>query len=456
MSVAASQPIVPSPAVPRRPAANPAAVERARNWITLFLVVHIGCAIGLYLFGNTSLRMPLRIGLYAASLSLLFLIKGRGHKHPASVFFELIAAVLLVGLLNPDRSSWTAGVAQVTLYLAVIAPIVWVSRLVIDRSVFYRVALILWIFYTLSSIVGALQVRYPGQFDGAMSANYDDKYIGAMTITLADGTMTLRPKGLTDVAGGAGASGVFSVCLGFGLLLTTVNPFARAAIIGTMVLSLFNIYLSHGRTNLVVVAVDTLVLLYVLQRRKSFGKIAFLMMVVCGVSFIGTSLAFTVGGEQTINRWNTLLDDSPGQVAYQNRGIFLEVLLKEDIYKYPLGAGSGRWGMMLSYFGDPSAGLWAEMMWQALLYDGGIPLIIMYLVMLGIILHQSMKIGVNARNEELGVWAGVVSGFTVATMAASFVYPVYIKAAGLEMILLNACLFGYYRFELAKARGSLA
>lgn len=433
--------------MPRRVAnlARPADIVRGRTWLTLFVLVNVLFAVGLFFLGNTSLRLPLRIGVYAASLGFLFLVKGRGQRHPASVLFDLIAAVLILGLLNPDRSSWTAGVAQISLYLAVLAPLVWVGRLGVDRIAFERVVLILWAFYTISAVLGALQVKYPGRFDGAVSINYDEQFIGAMLIKTADGTTLMRPKGLTDTAGGAGASGLLSIVLGFGILLTSRSPIVRGMVICTMIVSLFDIYLSHGRTNLVIVAVAAITLMFVLQRRKNHAKLMFLVTVIGGVILVGTSVAFTVGGETTIDRWYSLIEEDPTSVAYKNRGQFLEGMLTEDIYKYPLGAGTGRWGMMTGYFGDVSTALWAEMMWQALLYDGGIPAIVLYVVLLAVLLRVSLKIALRSKDNDIGIWAGVVAGFTMATVAASFVYPVYIKAAGLEMILLNGCLFSWSR-----------
>ena len=128
-------------------------------------------------------------------------------------------------------------------------------------------------------------------------------------------------------------------------------------------------------------------------------------------------------------------------MIYKNRGVFLDIMLREDIFKYPLGAGAGRWGMMCVYFGDPAQSLWAEIMWQALLFDGGIPLVLLYIWLLSVLLFTAWRIALRARDPELSCWAAVTFAFTLGTIAASFVYPIYIKPAAIDMFVLNACLY---------------
>src|SRR4029077_13654235 len=94
--------------------------------------------------------------------------------------------------------------------------------------------------------------------------------------------------------------------------------------------------------------------------------------------------AVSVGGKVVTGRLATLTQDRPGKVYYNSRGHFIEELVTEWVPKYPLGAGLGRWGMMNRYFGDNShpsrSMLWVEIQWTGWVFDGGLPLILIYLV----------------------------------------------------------------------------
>ena len=226
----------------------------SRRYVLAFLVGGIGFQIGLFQFGDTALRMPLRGGLYLLSLVALIMLRGTGRPHPANRIIHLIIVVLGISLLMPGGGVM-ASVAQLTLYLAVLAPMIWIGRLTITRQTFRYTLIAIWAFHTASAAVGVLQVRYPGLIDGAISNNYDDAAKGAMSIVTAEGAHILRPKGLTDVAGGAGGSGVSAAILGIGLLLTARGYPMRIAAAASLFASLFSIYLSHGRTNLILVAV---------------------------------------------------------------------------------------------------------------------------------------------------------------------------------------------------------
>ena len=421
--------------------ARPAATSRSSAWIIpAFLGGLIVFQIGLFLLGDTKLRLPLRVGVYGISLAALLLVRGRGTPHPAAKVVWLIMLVLGLGLLIPGGGI-VAAIAQCTLYVATAAPLIWAGRLKIDRKTFRAALLIIWAFHTASAGLGVLQVKYPGRFDGAVSENYDDYFIGAMTITIADGTKLMRPKGLTDTAGGAGASGVSAAILAIGVLLTARNPLMQAAAVLSMIVGLFSIYLSNGRTNIVLVAVALIAASFVLLRRNDQPRLVLLAGVATIVTIVGTTLAFAIGGSATFDRFATLTAEPASEVVYKNRGTFLEGLLKEDIFKYPLGAGAGRWGMMNGYFGNPAAALWAEMQWQALLYDGGIQLILLYIWLLTSLLWNAWKIALNSPDRELSCWATAIFSFTLATVAASFVYPIYVKQAAVEVFLLNACLY---------------
>ena len=424
------------------------------DWPARFVLFAIACAAGLLVLAGTPLRLPLRVAVYGASLALLVARRPRYRAHPALKLAVWVPVLLAASVLNPQRSTLLAAVAQGMLYLSILAPLAWVAAGRPDHRVFRRVALILWAFYVASAAVGVLQVYNPGRFQGAVSEVTASKYNyqhGAAAVVLADGTVTQKPMGLTDSPGGAASGGLNAIVLGTGLLLTERSRWLRYAAVAGMAVGLFCIFLSQIRSLLVMGGICSVVTLVVLGWRADWGRAAKLGAVLAVVAAGGTFWAFAVAGEQTIDRFSTLVAEDPGTVFQKNRGHFLQAMLTEDIYEYPFGAGTGRWGMMNYYFGRRGNAIWSEMIWTSWLYDGGIPLVLLNAALLAVMLWTAWKIATRGRRGagEVGtwvaVWAAVVLSYDVAAVAASFVTPIFSVQGGLEVWLINALLFSASR-----------
>ena len=394
----------------------------------------------------------MRVGAYGLSLAMIVFVKGRGRPHPAWSWAQAAMAVLLVSVVNPAGDKIVARIASIALYTSILAPMLWVGRVALEQGVLRRVMLVMWGFYTASAVMGVLQVNYPGQFDGATSNNFTEQQVGAWRYQLADGRTILRPKGLSDTPGGASIGGTYAIILGAGLLLTETSLVLRAGVVGGMIAGLFCIFLCAQRTNLVIVALASVTLIAVLVRRKSIRKATTLAAVIGGVATVGTAMAFAIGGTAVIDRFSTLVSGDVNAAFLDNRGIFFEELVQHDVYAFPIGAGLGRWGMVNSYFGGGTDALWAEMQWQSLMFDGGIPLVIIYVGLIGTLVWTSWRSAVTAPSDLLGCWAGVVVGYNVAAVAATFVFPVFSLQLGMEVVFLNACLYGTCRHSLGTAK----
>jgi len=160
---------------------------------------------------------------------------------------------------------------------------------------------------------------------------------------------------------------------------------------------------------------------------------------------LGIVWAFAVGGQQTVARFASLTADNPTDVYTQNRGFFLQELIFTDIPRYPLGAGLGRWGMMNYYFGthDSADQLYSEIMWTGWIFDGGVPLMVVYLAGMLCALWVAWRLA-GSRHPMLGLWAAVVFSYDVAALAGTFVFPLFVVQGGLEFWLINACLYSAY------------
>ncbi len=119
--------------------------------------------------------------------------------------------------------------------------------------------------------------------------------------------------------------------------------------------------------------------------------------------------------------------------------MFLTELIDYDIPHYPIGAGLGRWGMMNFYFGNGEQ-IWSEIIWTGWVFDGGIPLLLLYGSAFFLAIWVSWRLAAT-RRDRIGLWAGVVCAYNAAALAGSFCFPLFVVQQGMEFWLINACLF---------------
>jgi hypothetical protein len=208
------------------------------------------------------------------------------------------------------------------------------------------------------------------------------------------------------------------------------------------------IYLSQIRSMMVLTAVCLLAFCSMFAWQKRRDSLISLMSILAVSIALSFTFAVGIGGTSVTTRMSTLIEERPDIVYYKNRGLFLDYTIKELLPKYPFGAGLGRWGIM-NNFGDNTdpnrAGLYVEIQWTGWLLDGGIPLILTYLIALGIALQKALKITLTRGIGELSIWGAIVLAYSLGSVAGTFNYPVFIGQAGMEFWLLNAALFAAAR-----------
>lgn len=434
-------------------ATKPSALRRLRDrsttfWIQVFVIFQICCQLALLSSSFGSFRLILRIASFGLSIAFLFALRGRGERHPASIAAKWILGIVFLSLFHPS-TNLAAGAAQAVMYLAILAPLFWVPRLRVDVNGLRRVILILWVFYTLSAAVGVLQVYAPGRFQPNLSAVYaamDEGFIADLSITTASGQRVLRPMGLTDIPGGAATGGFYAVLFGLGFFLIERKAWVKIACIVSIIIGLGSIYLSQLRSVLIMAAICIVTLTAILIWKRNVAKFSMLLMILV-ITVLGSFyLAVSLAGTSVTTRLSSLVDARPTEVYYRSRGIFLEYTLKELLPVYPLGAGLGRWGMMSSYFGqkgDPNQkALYAEIQWTGWLLDGGLPLMIAYMIALLMALYAAWKVVQKPPHlfGDLYLWGALLLAYNVSAIALTFSYPLFIGQAGLEFWLLNATI----------------
>ncbi|MBE9010110.1 hypothetical protein IQ250_07815 [Pseudanabaenaceae cyanobacterium LEGE 13415] len=391
--------------------------------------------------------MFLRAGAFALSLGLLWKVPKAGINHPAKRWAIAVLCIMALQLFwHPYISSIRAGLAQCFMYLAILAPLFWVSRLKLSDEDFRWLIYLLWGFHTLSSIVGVLQIYYPEVFQFAISSLIEEGQHGGaqLKITLANGAYIYRPSGLSDVPGSAATSGFYALLLGTGIALQTRHFLMRLISTASVPIGLFCIYLSQVRSTLVVSLLCLLVIGLVLLQLKRVRQVAVMVGTMIVLAVITTHWAVGVGGEMLSDRLLTLLADSPDTVIYQSRGVFLEETIFDIIPQYPFGAGLGRWGMMNDYFGDNynpmTFPVWVEIQWTGWAYDGGIPLIIAYSGAIVAACGGIWRV-ISDRSSSLQLWAGIIFAYNMGAIAITFSYPLFLSQAGMEFWLINTALF---------------
>ena len=364
--------------------------------------------------------------------------------HPAAKVALALLAVMGFGLAHID-SILLSGVSQWLLNIAIWAPLFWVGRINVSPRTLRNALLLLWGFHVAGSIVGVLQVYDPDRF--APSPEFVRKLMGpnadALVITLSDGRRMWRPCGLSDTPGGAAASGSFAVVVGMMLVMANVRWFVRAAAAAGIVAGIFCIYICEIRSILIITVISVIALAAVQFFQGRLSRAATLAILAPWIAVGCLFWIKSVGGDAATDRLRTLTAAAPGSVYYRNRGVFIEHSLLEELPKYPLGAGLGRYGMMYSHFGDKRIRpLYAEVQLTAWLYDGGLLLVLLGYTAVGIACYVSLRLAISRRSDPLlRDYAAVIAALNIGWLAITFNYPLFLGQGGMIFWLLNGALF---------------
>lgn len=440
----------PIPALGSPSVQAPAASKLLRGDLVLpgFVLFQFACQLLLITSVGGGVRVVLRSVMFVASIALFVLLRRhRAPIHDSAKVAVWIMALLGAQMLHPTTNGALSGFAHWALYFAILGPLFWVPRLRNGTQAIRRLITVFWLFHVTSCVLGVLQVVYPGQFQPNLStaiSSLGEGYVNGLTITTNTGEVTFRPMGLSDTPGGAGASGVYAALFGVGILFGYRQYWLRAVALGSVALGMVAVYLSQVRLAVVVLALSLVAAGVIIMIRRGARWAAGFVASVALMGSLAYGWAMGLAGDTVSSRLETLTEEDPRQVYYQNRGIFLEYTVEELIPKFPLGAGLGRWGMIYSYLGntdDPERGpLWAEIQLTGWVYDGGVLMIALYGLALLIAMRQAIWIAVRAPFSPLWIWAAMLFAYDVGSLAMTFSYPVFIGQAGMEFWLFNAAL----------------
>jgi hypothetical protein len=405
----------------------------------------------LYLGGTQPIRIPLRVGAFAVSLLALLYRPVHGTKpppHPAQPWLLFCIAYLALMTFHPDTATRWCGLAQVMLYLAVAAPSFWAPRLVRDARRLDRLLFLLLLCNGVNAVVGVMQVYdpsswLPAEFSTQALRTYDqpDAYEGP------DGRLIVRPPGLSDLPGAVCGPAASAALLGLGFAVKERGICKRLIAFALAFAGMAAIYLTHVRSSLVVVGVSVLVYAVCLILQRRLRSALSLLIAAAGLVTMGLIFATMLGGEVIGERFGSLFTSGPATVYYRSgRGVQAEFALRLLAWRYPLGAGLGRWGMMRAYFGEDAnptppttSAIWAEIQLTAWVLDGGLVLLCAYSMALVLSLRGMV---LSLRDEALRDSSAVVCAMGAGTAALIFSFIPFTAPVGIQFWFLSGALHG--------------
>jgi hypothetical protein len=411
----------------------------------------------MYLPGNQQFRFAIRAGSFLVSMGVFayWWTKGRPRlriRHPAAPWLLLVATTLGVMVGHPDTSSLAAGLGQMTLYVAVFAPLFWVPMFVTDRRTLLRVLVVLLLCNGINSLVGVMQVYDPDRWMPAeFSATFmqDRNMLGTALYVGANGRLVVRPPGLFDTPGAVCGAGTVATLLGLIFFLERMAWWKRLGAFTFAGAGLAAIYLSHVRSSLVVALGMLVVYIALLSVQHQKTRAVALLGLGAGLVVGALLLATLLGGDSVQHRFLTFFEESPTDLYYRSRGNQVHAALTDRLREFPAGAGLGRWGVMSSYLGVPaSTQIGAEVQPLAWVLDGGIVLLFGYgLALLSTVVWELRLIRrLPDRRDRL--WAAAVVAANIGTLALVFTFVPFATQIGMQFWFLEGLLHGAMAMQL--------
>ena len=413
-----------------------------------FIVSQTAIPAVLFLPGTQGVRLYVRVASFA--IALCFLARWAlgetraGRRHPAQAW--LLASIVYIAamLAHPYTSSTLAGVAQLVLYVSVMAPLFWAPSIVRNPDHLARLMTVLLVCNGVNAFVGVMQVYDPARWMPLeMSRIVTGSAFGLDTVSYkGPNGVIVRPPGLFDNPGAVAGPGMYAALLGLVFATSARALWQRAVALAASFAGVAAIYLSQVRVSLVVLAIMmvTYVAVLVLQRR---GRRAIVFATIAGGLVLATfAFAVGLGGKSIVQRTWTLFAQDPVSLYTASRGGQLVYTFADLIGEFPLGAGLGRWGMISTYFGGSQPPLWAEIQIAGWAIDGGVPLLLLGVGAAGIALVAAWRLAMSDPDPKVRACAAVILAANLGTAALIFSFTPFVTQIGLQFWFLAGAVHG--------------
>jgi len=428
-----------------------------------------------YIPGANVVRTPLRVVDYSLVLLVWAWVLVHGRRQVGRTFVpKLLLAVcagwLLISIAHPTTNSLISGTAQAFLVISIMSPVFWVPQLKITPERMSRLLRLIFFANLLSSMWGLGQVYMPDRFNPPDIAIFHRSVgmEGALSLTTSSGRRIIRPCGLTDTPGAAAGASANVIIIGLLWSLRPMPLWRRAALVGVCFFATGIIYISQVRVMLLTMVASLIATTVVFVLRGSFGKATVLAVILGTLVAGGLGWAAYVGGEAATKRFAALFEEDALTTYQQHRGGFLQKAIYEELPRFPLGAGLGRWGQIYYYFGNKAfpfgvgrGELYSEIQISAWVYDGGLPLLAMYASAALLAVWSAFRLALHANDPALSNAACPIFAMGLTLLAVCLGAMPFIGPAGVQFWLLTTALFvsneqtgvAARRARLAAARG---
>jgi hypothetical protein len=412
----------------------------------------------LYLPGTQVFRLPIRVSSFAISLFALVWWRVRssqetdGPRHPAVPWLVAVVAAVSLMMFHPHTNSFRAGLAQIGLYICILAPLFWAPAFVRSPGHLRRILTLLLICNGVNAVVGVLQVYDPARWlphEFSRLVTESDMGLGPVSYTGPNGELIVRPPGLFDTPGAVAGVGMLSALLGVIFAASRIPMWQRLGSLALAFASVAAIYLSQVRVSLVVLAGMMVAYALLLGRQRRMTELSG-FATLSGLMLVGAlGYATVLGGESIVERVFTLFADDPVTIYYASRGGQLVYALNEFFFDFPFGAGLGRWGMTAAYFSDQSnlaaQSIWAEIQIAGWMIDGGFILVFLYCGALVATSLDQWRLAINAAHPLVRISAAVILAANAGTFALILSFTPFMTQIGLQFWFLAGALHGAVR-----------
>ena len=444
--------MMPTPAAAALPSAAPRTAAKIPWGFAEWFAISQTALPAILMFPDTqAFRLPIRASAFAISLgAFVWWALSPGPKlrqARAQSWVVAIMALLVLMMFHPLTASWKAGLAQLTVYFAVMVPIFWAPRFVRSPEQLGRIMWILLVCAGVNSVVGVLQVYnpdrwLPAEFSRVMT---DSGGLGPVTFIGPNGKAMVRPPGLFDTPGSVAGPATYAALLGLVFAVSRVRPWQRLLSLAFAGAGLATIYLTQVRISWAVTLGMMLAYGLTLSRQGRLGRASQFAILAGGIFVGGFLLAASLGGQAIVDRFVTLFASDPWTVYHGARGFEFDLTFSRLIVDYPLGGGLGRWGMAAALFGTftrdhPS--MWAEIQLSGWTIDGGLPMLALYGGALVVVTLSQWRIAMMSNYSRLATCGAVVLAANLGTAAMIFSFTPFVAQMGIQYWFLAGALHG--------------
>jgi hypothetical protein len=456
-----SLPSSPLPYVASEEAVETGAALDRWGWLEIFVLVQLMWGVLLFIPGSQAYRTYIRAFPYITSLIALVVCArstGTDTLVPGSRWL-LAAGMLLIANLLHEETQMRAGFAQIVFQASIAAPTFWAARMGQGEARLRRVVWLILVSSFASAGIGVLQVYYPARFlppaFSALALSFNPEFVNALSYVGPGGELIVRPPGLSDLPGGAAIAGMTAAVLGVAFAFHAgQRQVVRWVYLGVAGVGMTALYLTQVRSLFLMAVVAMLAFAAMRLRQGRLVQGTWIAIVVAAL--VGASFAWAtmLGGETVYERFSEIFDTGLVRTYQDNRGLFLTYTFTELLNEFPLGAGLGRWGMMVAYFGDQAAWQYqpihVEIQPTGWLLDGGVLMWLFYGGALFAAMRYSYQLA-TAAESSLRDLAAMVFCVQLVIVGLCFTGPVFNTQLGIEFWLVTAVLYGAGRVAVEEA-----